>query len=545
MQFRTTSIKVSRWSLTFAVVASGSLLSAAAIAQRASTVDQSRPGRGATPLIHPAAETAIPTIRVAQWNVTNYPNSNSTRDPKFQTAIYGVNPANGLSMSPDLFCGQEFQNAAASVTFKNMLNSAPGSPGDWAVAPFTAAGEAFPDTNSAFFYRTSKFTFLQTVLVATGSSATTNQPRNTYRYDVRLKGFINNAPELSCYSVHLKAQESGSTDDARRLVETTNIRNNAVALSGANQYYLFAGDTNITTSSAAEYQKLVGPLTGADPNAGRFYDPINTPGSWNNNAAYKIVLTQEPSTQMDDRHDQILLCSKLLDNVGFDYVYNNGGTLISNFTPVAYSTGTWNDLRHSYRCWGNDGTTYNVPIKTAGNSMVGQTIAEALIFTVLTGGHLPVFLDLKLPTSYVYLSGNIALENWTLPGETLIFTFTPTAGGADIVRTAVVPANGAFSFTDIPVGQYTMRVKGRIWLSNSLAVDGRTANQSGLGLFLLTGDVDGNNAIDLTDLVDLLNVYGGSVGGAGYLFNADLDGNGLIDLTDLISLLNNYGQVGH
>lgn len=90
---------------------------------------------------------------------------------------------------------------------------------------------------------------------------------------------------------------------------------------------------------------------------------------------------------MDDRFDQVLIGGGLADGVGTDYVGN---------TQIAYSTTTWNDTNHSYRVWGNDGTSFNSSLTTTGNSMVGSSIAQSLINTSTTaGGHLPVFLDLK------------------------------------------------------------------------------------------------------------------------------------------------------
>lgn len=485
------------------------------------------------------------TFRVTQWNVTNYGSqvtgTNPDRTVAFQTAIYGTNSANGLKMAPDVFLGQEFISAAAVTAFKNLLNSAPGSPGDWQAAPWTAGNESVPDTNTAFFYRTSKFDFVRIVLVAQGSTSTTNQPRNTYRYDIKPKGFINDVPVLSCYSTHLKAQ-GGTNDALRRQVETGRIRANANTLTDPNSYFLIGGDFNITTSSALEYQNMIGSQTGTNGNVGRFYDPINTPGSWNNNFAYRFVHTQEPSSQMDDRHDQILVGSKLLDNVGFEYVYN-GGT-INNFTPLAYSTTTWNDPNHSYRCWGNDGTTYNAPIKVDGNTEVGPTIAQALISTVQGNGHLPVFLDLRLPLPYVHVAGNVVLQEWSKPGETVTFQFRPLDGLPTLTRTRTLSTDGFFSFTDIPVGNYTLSVKGRKWLRQNVVFNGSTQNVSGLNFLLLAGDINGDNAIDFGDLSQLLQVYNSLVGDTLYQEVSDVNGDGGIDFGDLSTMLQNYNALG-
>ncbi|WP_394700517.1 hypothetical protein [uncultured Ilyobacter sp.] len=147
---------------------------------------------------------------------------------------------------------------------------------------------------------------------------------------------------------------------------------------------------------------MVGSQTNND---GRFFDPINTPGSWNNNSSFRYVHTQDPAMAMDDRHDQILVSVDLIDGVGADYIGE---------PTIPYSTTTWDDPHHSYRCWGNDGSSYDDPITTTGNTMVGPDIAQALIYSALNGGHLPVYLDLQIPPCFgdAECDGFADAEDW-------------------------------------------------------------------------------------------------------------------------------------
>jgi hypothetical protein len=316
-------------------------------------------------------------LRICEWNVTNYDLTlPSPRDAAFQTAIYGV--FSGRTLSPDVIIGQEFISLPSTTAFRDMLNNAPGSPGDWAVSPFVNGA----DTDSAFFYRTSRITYIGLKIVAAGGPSP-NHPRNLMRYDFRPKGYFGPASTIAAYSSHMK---SGSTNDDqnRRLLEAQRLRDDAQTLSPA-WHFLVGADFNIPASGEASYQEMVG--TQAN-NAGRFFDPISTPGNWDN-FNFRFVHTQEPSTSgMDDRFDQILMDTDFFNGSGMEYIGKFG-------TP--YSTSTWNDPNHSYRSWGNDGTSYNQPIKTTTNAMVGQAIAQALINTCNGNGHLPVFLDLKVP----------------------------------------------------------------------------------------------------------------------------------------------------
>lgn len=377
-------------------------------------------------------------LRVTQWNVTNY---TSGRISDFQTAIYSE--FQGRSMRPDIFVGQEFVSQTAVNNFLSILNTAPGSPGDWVAAPFFDG----TDTDNAMFYRSSKVRFLgMSVIyapVATSDpSYTSDQPRATVRYDVQPIGYTGVTSKMAIYSSHMKSG-SASTDIARRLKETTRIRTDAGNLP-AGWNFMICSDTNTQSSSQSAYQQLVGTLSGA---AGRFYDPINRPGSWENNATYQNIHTQEPSTQMDSRHDQILISGTLWDGSGLEYI-GNPAIAFKN-----YSSGDpqpWNDPNHSFRCWGNDGNSYNAPIRTTANTQVGPTIAQALINSVLGNGHLPVYLDLKVPakitTSTLSLdfgfvdqgqivSKTIGVTNsadvnlWTTAGiSPLKYSFTGTTG---------------------------------------------------------------------------------------------------------------------
>lgn len=246
------------------------------------------------------------------------------------------------------------------------------------------------------FYRNTKVEFQ-------GLSNITGDPRDTQRYDFRLKGYGASSsvnPNISYYSSHLKAG-STSDDQARRLTETTNIRNDAASLSNRN--FLIGGDFNIQSSGQAAYQKLID----TSVSGGRFYDPINSSATagggsvtWNNNSTYKFIHTQDPygSGGMDDRLDFILTGGSFRDGKGLEYIGSS---------TAAYSTTTWDDANHSYRVWGNDGTSFNTTLTVTGNTMVGSTIAQALIDSTgntnpaNVGGHLPVFLDCKIPADLV------------------------------------------------------------------------------------------------------------------------------------------------
>ncbi len=397
--------------------------------------------------------TASAQLRVATWNISNYSGEASLTAP-IQTAVYGS--FNGRSFRPDILCVQEVESAAALTTLRNALNSAPGSPGDWAAGPFVNGA----DTDGVVLYRTSRATLIASTTIALGSSDTTNQPRNTYRYDLRPIGYgANPANTIAIYNVHMKAGDTG-TDQSRRLVEAQRIRDNAQGIETngpgsampAGYQIIVLGDFNWQNSSQAAYIELTGVQAS---NLGRFFDPIARPGNWNNNPSFSVIHTQDPATQMDDRLDTILIGGPLLDGVGIEYI----GTLISPQNPVPFDLSTWNDPNHSYRCWGNDGGSYNTTLRTTTNTMVGPIIAQALIDCTSGGGHLPVFLDVRMPARInsetlldfgTVTQGRAApmrILNVTNNGDTALWT----AAGLDTLEYTLPPASG---FT-VPTGSYT------------------------------------------------------------------------------------------
>lgn len=179
-------------------------------------------GVGACVLL--GSSSADAQLRVCTWNVTNYSSGRVAQfgEATFGEAIYGV--FEGRSLAPDVLIEQEFLSSTGVTNFLNILNTAPGSPGDWAAAPFVNGN----DTDNAFFYRTSRVDFLGGFVIVEGAGPP-EQPRDTNRYDVRLKEYSSEAATISCYSSHMKAG-SGSSDQARRLIQAERIRDDAELL---------------------------------------------------------------------------------------------------------------------------------------------------------------------------------------------------------------------------------------------------------------------------------------------------------------------------
>ncbi|USN98840.1 MAG: choice-of-anchor D domain-containing protein [Phycisphaeraceae bacterium] len=321
------------------------------------------------------AATAADGLRIAAWNITTY---SGGHQPEIATVAYGV--FDGRSMDPDVILLNEMTSLSAVNSVVQALNNGLGS-NDWVAAPFFTGSSG--GLNNALVYRESQLDLLAATLLWPGTS--TEQPRNIVRYDLRLDGYASEEATISFYPTHMKAG-SGSGDIARRLIESQRIRDDAETLP-AGRNFVIGGDTNTQSSAQSCYQELVGSQAN---NAGRFFDPIAAPGTWNNSSTFRYLHTQDPSGAggMDDRHDQLLASASFGDQVGLDYV---------GLFDTPWNLSTWNDPNHSYRCWGNDGTSFNLSLTTTGNVNVGATIAQAIITMAGSGGHCPVFFDTVVP----------------------------------------------------------------------------------------------------------------------------------------------------
>ncbi|MBC7834157.1 MAG: hypothetical protein H7Y88_03535 [Phycisphaerales bacterium] len=464
---------------------------------------------------------AAAQLRVATWNISNF---NGGREADLRTAIYGV--FEGRALAPDAFATQEFLSQAAVDAFVAILNTAPGSPGDWAAAGFING----PDTDSAFFYRTTKVQYIGTTIIAVGSSAITNQPRNTYRYDFRPIGYASSPATLGLYSVHMKAQ-GGDNDAARRLIEAQRIRDNAEGVNTngpgsalpAGYRFLMAGDTNIQTSAAPEYVELVG---SQPSNTGRLFDPITSPGNWNNIFGFRFIHTQDPfpgGGGMDDRHDQILLCADLVDGEGMSYIGNSS---------IPYSTATWNDPNQSYRAWGNDGTTFNAALRVAGNTMVGPIIAQAIINSCASSGHLAVMLDLRVPPKG---SAPLSIDFGSVPqGSTAAATLEVQNAGDVALWGAAGVADLLYSFSPPPrfgaPGGAFIEPPGGGAATHQLTLDTSTPGAVSGTLIITTNDPDAPE-LEIELAANIVAVPE---------CDADWDGNGAVASADITAFLSDW-----
>ncbi len=523
------------------------------------------------------APVASAQVRVATWNVTTY---SSGRIAEFQTAFFAQAP-NGLQFWPDVIIAQEMQGTTAATNFRNLLNTysdarGPG-PRDYAMAPNSGA------TENAMFYRTSRVQLVGPVVTlstGTGSCATC-PPRDNDRYLVRLTGYNapsvpGTGPELYLYSAHMKAG-STTADQARRTPESVRLRNDTNALP-ANANFILGGDFNIQSSGQTAYQNLIGGAL-----IGRFFDPINTPGSWNNNCSFKWVFTQDPAVSssggIDDRLDFLLISDALKNGGGLDYI----GDTTANYNAWCAANNTWDNPQHSYRSWGNDGFICNGDMRITGNSMVGPVIAQALAASALSTGHLPVYLDLRVPprvttptvvnlgsitagtqtTATLTVTNNTDVRTFarnpttaaTAGIESLNYSFTGlppelslTGGNGPFVLAPLnqpaLPAAQVFSARTHTLNFTAPSTAGSFMRAFTLSSNGDSPAISILFTATITpaacsaADINADGTVDGTDFISFINSFG--IGDPIVDAAADVNNDGTIDGSDFIEFINAF-----
>jgi endonuclease/exonuclease/phosphatase family metal-dependent hydrolase len=273
----------------------------------------------------------------------------------------------GITRPIDVLILQEQEDPGTSTqAFVDLLNGIYGA-GTYARTT-VLTGPASDALHQAVIYNTNTVSLIgQKAFGTTGTSAAARQ---SLRVQLRPVGY-DSAADFYIYNDHYKSSQ-GATEEARRNYEAQFVRADADAL-GQGAHVIYAGDFNIYTSAEAMYQTLL------SAGNGQAFDPINTPGNWNNNFAYRAVHTQSPhdgsdglvTGGMDDRFDFQLVTGEFLDNEGLSYIPG------------------------SYHAFGNNGTTYNSAVNANSNT---YPLADSILDDLAhVSDHLPVVADYQLP----------------------------------------------------------------------------------------------------------------------------------------------------
>src|SRR5690606_29007975 len=195
---------------------------------------------------------------------------------------------------------------------------------------------------------------------------------------------------LEVFVTHLKSSTGTANQQAR--LAMVEVFTQALEDLNPNSYVLFAGDFNLYTSSEPAYQKIL-----SLENAIQMVDPINTPGSWNNNANFKHVHTQSTrlsnsgfgsganagaSGGMDDRFDFIMMSNNF--NTSSDFYY----------------------VEDTYKAYGNNGNCFDKSINSEDCS--GEYSFELRDNLYWMSDHTPVVMQFE--TTQTFLSKPVYVQ---------------------------------------------------------------------------------------------------------------------------------------
>ncbi len=155
------------------------------------------------------------------------------------------------------------------------------------------------------------------------------------------------------------------------------------------------------------------------------------------------------------------------------------------------------------------------------------------------GGVGTIFYGLSYP-----ISGKITLQGRAGNNALVTFEVHPLDGSPVFSQTLIPAVDGSFVLSGLPAGNYSLRAKASKWLSANARANTTMGAVSGLSYFLLGGDTNNNNVVDVDDLTNVLNVYNTALGDALYNPNADVNDDGFVNVDDLTLVLSNYNVTG-
>ncbi len=380
-----------------------------------------------------ASNAQTDTLTIVAYNVLNFPDGRD--DCGTNTVVPNRADTLGILlnyMQPDIFVACEIQSeeGADSILTRSLnINGAT----NYQSAQWHPNGNG-GNLNNQMYYNSDKLIFYSQDVIATSSRDIdhyvlyVNDPTLNVYYDTTF---------IDVYMCHLKAGQGGSNATTR--AAQTQLLMDYIATQPSDHHHFVCGDLNVYTSSEAGYQNLVtGPLA--------LEDPINSPGSWNNNSTYSAIHTQSTRTSLnldcgskggsDDRFDQILVSSNVM----------NGSD------SVRY-------LNNSYDAIGNDGNHFNTNLLDGPNTQYPEAIVRALYYM---SDHLPVAMDVVVtyPTSNG-LALYPVVQNVSCSGESDgEATIVANQGQAPYTYQWDAAAGNATTatVTGLPEGQYCVQV---------------------------------------------------------------------------------------
>lgn len=304
------------------------------------------------------------TLNTMFYNVFKFPNSLPQNRQLILRDILD-------EYKPDLFmiCELVTENGGDLILNTSLQNQ----PDKFARALFVADTTKPDDPlQTMVFYNTRKLTLVNQQKIPTVY-------RDINQYSFQLNITSNDPIHLEVFVAHLKSS-TGPANRQMRLEMVQEVTKSLKKLTQPNTYVLFAGDFNFYNSSEPAYQEIINPA-----NAILMIDPLNAPGSWQDNPAFSYLHTQ----------------STRVSNIGFGSGTNAGasGGLDDRFDFIMMSENFKNSSRFSfvidsYKAYGNNEDCLNKDVKDPDCTGIYSQTLRTNLYNM--SDHLPIVMQFKI-----------------------------------------------------------------------------------------------------------------------------------------------------
>lgn len=292
---------------------------------------------------------------------------------------------------PDIFMVCELESeAGASLILNSSLND---EGNNYVMAPFEPSQSGDPDHQQLIFYRKGMFTLVASEVLPT-------PVRDINHYTLRLSTTDQQTDPvfIEVFVTHLKSSQ-GSANKQLRLEMVQQFTNRLETLD-LNSFIIFAGDFNLYTASEPAYQELLDPT-----NAIIMVDPIDRPGSWNNNINFQDIHSQSTRISsgpfgagagggLDDRFDFIVMSQNMQSDPKLKYI---AGT---------------------YKSFGNNGNCYDNNINSTDCSGYFSQALRNNLYNM--SDHLPIVMNLETNKEIVLSNDDFLVKNAVVVENTVV-----------------------------------------------------------------------------------------------------------------------------
>jgi len=193
-------------------------------------------------------------------------------------------------------------------------------------------------------------------------------------------------------------------------------------------------------------------------------------------------------------------------------------------------------------------STHEIYPDDSNSSITGLNLAPgnySAVYRVTNGSGLTTSISRAFTvTGQTFINGTVALPGYNGSARQLTVSIrNPGSTTALETYNVNVANNGTFTINTARTGTFDVSIKGAHFLRQTLT--NRTLSGSvNMNFSLFNGDVNGDNMVTNTDLLQIRQAWGTFSGGSGFNTNADLNGDGVIGNSDFLIFRQNYGRNG-